>query len=210
MSVEPNSFEDLGSCGTLGRGHRAINPELAKLHGNHCHGPSCSSWPIRSPYPASSCLHTRQSGHQETSNQWLNPTPPCRNFLCPEAIKIGCKLRKGVGSPWPIRTATCCLCSAPHHFSPLFSMHSLSSKILCAWKLFPNFCLPATTGRTHPCWLLGFIFDFWHSLACSSIITPIFGSVVTWCLLCLSVKPGPIFWHYEWESLSSVLQQYSP
>ena len=25
-------------------GHRAINPELAKLHGNHCHGPSCLSW----------------------------------------------------------------------------------------------------------------------------------------------------------------------
>ena len=34
---------------------------------------------------------------------WPNATPLHRNFLCPEAIEIGCKPTKGVGSPlsWP-------------------------------------------------------------------------------------------------------------
>ena len=34
---------------------------------------------------------------------WPNATPLHRNFLCPEAIKIGSKPTKGVGSPlsWP-------------------------------------------------------------------------------------------------------------
>ena len=64
--------------------------------------------------------------------------PSSRNFLCLEPIKTGHWTTKGVHCLWSVRKSAHCVCSTLHSLCSLFSINSLSSEILCVWKLFFN------------------------------------------------------------------------